>query len=390
VKITKTVNDATNSSGPYIYGGAVYSDDYLKWAGVSASTTTNATHGSGGYIYGGALYFESSYADEVSDLNVVGTSNTAGNAGYIYGGALYVYSPLELDRASFARTTNKVPGANAYVYGGVGYLYNDANFTSVKATGTTDSLPGSGSYVYGGVFDFDSSSYYWTGVNMSVLGATVSVGTNGYIYGGGIYSYTYASLDRATIAKVTAAATGSTSYVYGGAMYTYYQTAITNSTIANSHAKSPATISGDGGYGGGIYAGDDVTLSNDTITGNTAGAGRGGGIYDGNHQVTFHKSIVSGNAGRNCAALSGSPPFTSAGHNLEKGATCSFNRMGDLNASANLGLLKNNGGFAATMMPKPGSPAINHGGNAGCPAIDERGVARPQHRICDIGAVEVK
>jgi two-component system copper resistance phosphate regulon response regulator CusR len=42
------------------------------------------------------------------------------------------------------------------------------------------------------------------------------------------------------------------------------------------------------------------------------------------------------------------------------------------------------------MMPKPGSDAVNHGGNGGCPAVDERGVARPQHKICDIGAVEVK
>ena len=134
---------------------------------------------------------------------------------------------------------------------------------------------------------------------------------------------------------------------------------------------------------------DAVTFTNDTIAGNTAGSARGGGIYDDGYLETFRNTIVSGNASRNCATNTGST-LLSAGHNLEKGTTCHFNQMGDLNTVASLGLLKNNGGFAATMMPKPGSAAINHAGNGGCPAVDERGVARPQHRICDIGAVEVK
>ena len=136
-----------------------------------------------------------------------------------------------------------------------------------------------------------------------------------------------------------------------------------------------------------IYADQaPLTLTNLTISGNTAG--HGGGVDAYTYPVTFHNSIVSGNS-HNCTE-SGGGTIVSAGHNLEKGISCHFSRMGDLNAGASLGLLKNNGGFAPTMMPKPGSPAINHGGNAGCPAIDERGVARPQHRICDIGAVEVK
>src|SRR5206468_5521181 len=143
-------------------------------------------------------------------------------------GALYVYNPLDLNQATFGGTTNKVGGANASVYGGVGYLYDNANLTKVKASSTVDTLPGDGSYVYGGVLDFDNSSAYWTGVNLSLVGATVSVGTNGYVYGGGIYSYNSASLDRGTIAKITAAAKGASSYVYGGGMYVYYQTTITN------------------------------------------------------------------------------------------------------------------------------------------------------------------
>ena len=37
---------------------------------------------------------------------------------------------------------------------------------------------------------------------------------------------------------------------------------------------------------------------------------------------------------------------------------------------------------------KPTSPAINAGNPATCLATDERGVARPQSGICDIGAYE--
>jgi hypothetical protein len=53
-----------------------------------------------------------------------------------------------------------------------------------------------------------------------------------------------------------------------------------------------------------------------------------------------------------------------------------------------LGPLASNGGSTLTMLPLPGSPAINAGTNAGCPAYDQRGVKRPQGGTCDIGSVE--
>src|SRR5262249_23909089 len=47
-----------------------------------------------------------------------------------------------------------------------------------------------------------------------------------------------------------------------------------------------------------------------------------------------------------------------------------------------------NGGTVLTDALQPGSPAINGGSNAGCPAVDARGVSRPQGASCDIGAYE--
>lgn len=60
------------------------------------------------------------------------------------------------------------------------------------------------------------------------------------------------------------------------------------------------------------------------------------------------------------------------------------------NADPLLGALQDNDGFAPTLKPGPGSPAIDTGTAATCPATDQRGVARPQGAQCDIGAVELR
>lgn len=50
--------------------------------------------------------------------------------------------------------------------------------------------------------------------------------------------------------------------------------------------------------------------------------------------------------------------------------------------------LADNGGPNQTMALQAGSPAIDTGNNAACPAADQRGIARPQGSGCDIGAYE--
>ena len=52
---------------------------------------------------------------------------------------------------------------------------------------------------------------------------------------------------------------------------------VVNSTIANNHVKSPATTSGYGGFGGGVYANDLIAFhERHASAGNTAGSGRRG------------------------------------------------------------------------------------------------------------------
>ena len=82
--------------------------------------------------------------------------------------------------------------------------------------------------------------------------------------------------------------------------------------------------------------------------------------------------------------------LVSSSHNLSGDGTCGFSDSGSLqNANPQLGSLADNGGPTNTLKLADASPAKNAGDNNGCPASDQRGIARPQAGICDIGAVEL-
>jgi hypothetical protein len=85
----------------------------------------------------------------------------------------------------------------------------------------------------------------------------------------------------------------------------------------------------------------------------------------------------------------------SQGNNISNDSTCSLTGPGDRNnIDPRLGPLANNGGQTDTHALLADSPAVDAGSNTGCPATDQRGVARPIDgtgrgvAICDIGAVE--
>jgi hypothetical protein len=100
-------------------------------------------------------------------------------------------------------------------------------------------------------------------------------------------------------------------------------------------------------------------------------------------------TLITGNQWYACDHWTGSSVLTSGGHNLVQDDTCNPVASDIINAGAGVGPLANNGGATPTHALLPGSPAINAGDDAQCPATDQRGVSRPQGAHCDIGAFEL-
>lgn len=160
-------------------------------------------------------------------------------------------------------------------------------------------------------------------------------------------------------------------------------TGVNNFTITNS------TISGNSaaGAGGGLRSmGSAVTnLNNVTFRNNSSivQSGQSISIFAGTLTVKNTIIAISG-SGTNCG---GGGVITSQGYNLASDGSCQLNTTGDLSSTnPQLGPLQNNGGPTLTHALLVGSPAIDSG--SGCPAVDQRGVARPFGSACDRGAYE--
>jgi hypothetical protein len=155
---------------------------------------------------------------------------------------------------------------------------------------------------------------------------------------------------------------------------------IVNSTIAGN---SQVASSGAASSGSAIanVLNSTIELRNVTIAGNTGSAAIGNA---GTASAT--NTIVSNGASGNCAGT-----IASQGHNLESASECGFGAPTDQTGKDPLlGALADNGGPTNTMALLAGSPAIDTGDPANCPASDQRGVSRPQMQGCDIGAFEAE
>ncbi|MCB8978546.1 MAG: hypothetical protein H6657_14080 [Ardenticatenaceae bacterium] len=158
-------------------------------------------------------------------------------------------------------------------------------------------------------------------------------------------------------------------------------------TGVNSFTITNSTISGNGtaGQGGGLRnAGSAVThLNNVTFSDNSSTVVNGQTISVLAGTVTAKNTIIAiSGSGSNCSGT-----VTSQGYNIVSDNTCQLAGTADLkNTNPRLGPLQNNGGTTLTHALLLGSPAINSG--SGCPAVDQRGVARPFGPACERGAYE--
>ena len=228
--------------------------------------------------------------------------------------------------------------------------------------------------------------------NLTLDGVTIRNGKDSD--GGGIYNSGTATISASTISGNTA------NMGNGGGISNYGTATLTASTISGNTADS----------GGGISNRGPLSVTNSTLAGNSATSAGGGALRNGNASIaTLINVTISGNASTSQAAVwneSGTLHLTNTlianssgvtavdclnssvlgtnANNLIEDNTCSPALSGD----PMLGALANNGGFTQTFALQTGSPAIDAGTNAGCPADDQRGVLRPRNVTCDIGAYE--
>lgn len=388
---TKFNNNISQKPGEF-GGGAIFSGP-MGTVSISKSSFT----GNKGSIGGAIRILNSNLTVTTSTF----TSNSAVDTTLGNGGAIYI-DGANGDNGKINITASTFTSNSATAYGGAFFnnIYNNNQTVVDKSTFTGNTVGGGsngqGAAIWSTGDPAPSGGIWTTGVNNTTLTVkdTTINGNTATKQGGGIWIArhpTGITITNTTFSGNTANESNGGGIVLDGLNS---KLTITNSTISGNQAN---------GANGGISMGAGIavingqaTIINSTIANNTA-QWQGGGILGGT-LLTLKNTIVANNVAKNggnnwnikhnCA-----DPVTNGGNNLQfTSLSASSNECGGAipMTNPNLGPLASNGGLTQTMALLAGSAAINAGTNAGCPATDQRGIARPQGGTCDIGAFEFK
>jgi hypothetical protein len=198
-------------------------------------------------------------------------STLSGDTAASSGGGLYIRS------APISLTSSSVTGNVAGGSGGGIFVQNG----SVSVTGSTIGDNGAGSS--GGGLGTGAAS----AMTLTITGSTLSGNVAGS-KGGGVYDAMTNSTAMVTSSTITDNSTGSD----GGGLHLGFSATINGCTISGNRA---------GGSGGGIFS-SGVAISNCTISDNTAGS-VGGGVDGVNSSATLSNSTLSGNSANDGGGL---------------------------------------------------------------------------------------
>ena len=298
-------------------------------------------------------------------LNIA-NSVVKNNVGSGSGGAIYNSGELTLTDSIVSGNTVSSDDPEVSIRGGG--IHNSGTLTLTNSMVSNNSA--TGFVAFGGGVSNEGTVVL---VDSTVSANSVSGG------GGGIRNDSGGSVTSTNSAVIDNSASN------GGGIENFASMTLTNSTVSRNSAEDK---------GGGIWNGGTLALANITISGNSASnisasSEIGGGIYNwSSSNLTQTNTIIADNtSGGDC---DGAGTFTSLGHNLDSDGTCSLSvASGDMpNTDPLHGPLRDNGGATFTHALLPGSPAIDAGDDSAAPDTDQRGVPRPQGAHSDIGAYE--
>ncbi len=368
---------------------------------VFANNTTNVDSG------GGAIFFSSvNNAEHRSSLTLQDCSFTGNKSGK--GGAIFASSgDLTMIGCSFTSNTGAGGG------GAVHHLTGTAIAGRCTFTGNTGTQGGA---VYHSTDDLTVSVTVFTGnkagtggaifknlgrIDLSYCTFTLQTADS---FGGGVYSSdAEAKIGYCTFADNFAGAGGGGGICVAGAIPGGKGSAeVTCCTLARNRAGMGLT--GPHAAGGAIcVTSSTAKLTHFTLSQNVAND-VGGGLMAGDFShVTLLNSIIAGNTSGNGSAnqdVCNSGALTLAGTSIIEVAVLNINDSSGgagtvsgsgtlLRADAKLGPLQDNGGVTQTMLPQPGSPAIDQAPTlSSIPYSDQRGLPRIIGAHADIGAVE--
>lgn len=306
-------------------------------------TNTSFSENATGIVNFGVLQVEDSsfsnngrgiYNEEVFDLSLPGDATIVRSSftQNYQGGIKNQNGTLTVTNSSFTNNTSE--------YGGGIENNGTSSVSNSQFTNNTVTQVG------GGIFNSG---------NLTLTTSTFT-GNNSGENGGGIYSSGGMEAVSSTFSGNTAVNLGGGISVVGGV-----DLQMTNSTFDNNSASQ----------GGGVYFDAESYYAPSVLKNNTIASNPGGGLYINNGNLELFSNILANSIiGSDCFA--GSTVIIMSNNNLIKNNSTSPNSCGTsaITSDPFLGPLQDNGGFTQTMALGAGSPAIDAGDDANCPATD--------------------
>lgn len=371
-----TVEDISLINGypTFVSGDKTTYNGGIIWNNGGTLTVTDST------LSGGNLHYD--------------TLSGIGNGGAIFSGsddglALGPGGTLHVSGSTFTNNTAGNDNGLAYpndIQGGVGGAISAKNATTTIDSSTfTDNTSFNSSGAVDpnkGTMTITSSTF--TG-NSSVAGGAIAplnnvsmlISGSTFIGNQSARGGALSPIGTGTTTVVNSTFSGNSSTGEGGAIYKFFGTlTVLNSTVVNN-------------TGGPLYGSPTPT----TLP--------AGGIGMRSGSITVKNTIVAGNTANSGTASDCGPGTWIGTNNLSGDATCPVGGGFAQSNTINLGTIGAHGGVTDTILPLPGSSAIDAGNPATCSDattvnnLDQRGFARPFDgngdgiAVCDIGAVEI-